>query len=158
MSEYRIKLMEPGFQRFSGVMGEIAFEQGVSVEPVAGWLAERLGSAMRVRKLEDNGDEGVSPGVSQQILDSGRVAFGSTTERAAEVVKNSEKPAEKAQTLPVYTRAELEEIADDKGIQGLREAIEPYGVKGRKIVELINAVMQIQRDMGRSTDNEPEDA
>ncbi|MCY1555013.1 hypothetical protein D9M68_916320 [compost metagenome] len=42
--------------------------------------------------------------------------------------------------LPVATYEELVQIADEKGIAGLRAIAEPLGIKGRKVVELIDAL------------------
>lgn len=145
----KVKLTEPGFGNFTGVMGEITFEDGVSVESVEHWLAERLGSAMRVHTVDATGKEGASPGVSQQILESGTVAMGSTKEEVAEAPR---KPSQGVLALPVRTREELEAIADDKGIQGLRDEVAPYDVKGRKIAEIIDAAMQKQRALGLPVD------
>jgi hypothetical protein len=44
----------------------------------------------------------------------------------------------------VYTREELEKIADDKGIAGLREIADPMGVKDNSIMGLIKEIIQAQ--------------
>lgn len=46
----------------------------------------------------------------------------------------------------VYERAELEKIADEKGIAGLREIADPMGVKDNSINGLIKEILQAQGD------------
>jgi hypothetical protein len=43
-----------------------------------------------------------------------------------------------------YTREELEKIADEKGIKGLREIADPLGLKSNSIVPLIDSILEKQ--------------
>lgn len=56
------------------------------------------------------------------------------TETAAENVK-----------MPVYSRAELEEIADEKGITGLRSIGDGYAVKSNSIEGMIEKILTAQK-------------
>lgn len=47
-------------------------------------------------------------------------------------------------TQTTYTREELEKIADEKGIKGLREIADPLGLKSNSIVPLIDSILEKQ--------------
>ena len=52
---------------------------------------------------------------------------------------------EATSTTPTnYTREELEKIADEKGIKGIREIADPLGLKSNSIVPLIDAILEKQ--------------
>lgn len=53
--------------------------------------------------------------------------------------------AEEALT-PIYTETDLAEIAERKGIKGLREIAEPMGVRARSIGEMIAAILHRQKN------------
>lgn len=43
-----------------------------------------------------------------------------------------------------YTREQLEQIADEKGMAGLRRVADEFGIKGKSIPGLIEAILQKQ--------------
>jgi len=47
-------------------------------------------------------------------------------------------------TVKIYSREELEKIADDKGIKGIREISDPLGLKSTSIVPLIDMILEHQ--------------
>lgn len=60
---------------------------------------------------------------------------------ADEVVEITEATS----TTPTnFTREELEKIADEKGIKGIREIADPLGLKSNSIVPLIDAILEKQ--------------
>ena len=48
-----------------------------------------------------------------------------------------------AKVTRFYTLEELEKIADNKGLKGLREVAKPLGIKGTSINGLIEAIMEV---------------
>lgn len=151
----KIRLKEKGFENYTGQMGAILFKNGVSVRDVLEIDKRRLAGVMYV--VDENGVQ-----VSTKQDASGAVAVvGRETKEQAPVVErvggdDSEMPVfthpEKKKTkeepkkvVPEtrYTIADLEAIADEKGINGLREIANPLGIKAtsiRKLIEEIHAV------------------
>lgn len=66
--------------------------------------------------------------------------------KEAEALENEIAQAEDEQKaeVKVYTKEELEEIADEKGIKGLREVADPMGVKDTSIEGLISEIIAAQ--------------
>ena len=153
----KIRLKEKGFESFTGFMGEVEFKDGVSVEDVPRMFADRIAAAMRTEtvdgkeigelaRLRENKDMPAPDVISQQ------------TKRDQEEAKEAKEEAKEEPkgdiveewTMPEmtwYTKEELGAIADEKGIEGLREIAEPLGVKGRAIIEIINGVVKKQEEV-----------
>ena len=54
-------------------------------------------------------------------------------------------PAENIEEKVVkYTREQLEQVADEKGMAGLRRIADEFGLKGKSIPGLIEAILQKQ--------------
>lgn len=125
----------------TGNLAQFAFKDGVSVENVSRADAERLGSSMRVYDAE----------TGEQISKIHRMTAGrslgfipkeqSEQPQSEPVVEKAIK--ESVQVAPElnYTREQLEAIADEGGLKGLRDFAEPYGVRGKSIVGIIDELM-----------------
>ncbi|MET2951334.1 immunoglobulin domain-containing protein [Vibrio owensii] len=48
-------------------------------------------------------------------------------------------------TQALYTREELEQVADSQGIAGLREIADRHDIRGRSIQELINELLEVRQ-------------
>lgn len=139
----RLRVIESGWDGYSGYVGTVLFERGVSVDLVSFREQQILGGILRVESM-DEGEEGTQLGPAAELV------------RSRDIDADHERVAATAQGVPVgehgevrlaverYTREELEEIADRRGISGLRDIAAPYGVKGRSITELINEILQAQ--------------
>lgn len=150
MKPRRLKIVEPAFLGYSGPLGEEMFENGVSVHPVSYLVAQRLGSVMQ---LVDAADETtfVSPIEEMRRLRSVPannvqvLAVGSGVLVEGELVPASSR----------YTRADLEEIADKRGLTGLREIANPMGVGARAINDLIERILETQASVDAPTASPP---
>lgn len=60
------------------------------------------------------------------------------------LAETSSEPDGETEPVRLYTKEELEAIADEKGIAGLREISDPMGVKDNSIVGLIKEILQAQ--------------
>lgn len=60
------------------------------------------------------------------------------------LAETSSEPEGENHPVRFYTKEELEAVADEKGIAGLREIADPMGVKNTSIVGLINEILQAQ--------------
>ena len=137
MKAQRLKITERGWENFSDYLAGVKFENGISVDPVAPAIANQLGSALRVEAIDDAAQVGNA------------AVLKAMHKQRAEVVPPRGTPTEATTTTnktetDKYTREQLEQIADEHGIAGLREIGEKYGIKGRGIVELINEILKAQ--------------
>jgi hypothetical protein len=124
----KIRLLQPGWETFTGNFGGVEFVDGLSVADANTREASRLANVVRC-ELED----GSNPSASQVALDSQGTVMQVGDDRA---------PA----PAPVrYSREALEEIAGAKGIKGLREVGDPLGVKASGIADLIDAILKAQQ-------------
>lgn len=152
----KLRLTQPGWESYSGQMGVLFFENGLSTADVRPLDAKRM-AAFMLCVWED----GTSPNVAQSILDNADTPApvvnpdseaehdqqaedgvpSAPVEPAVVVTPPVVDPAKPA--AKVYTRDELAAIADKEGIKGLR-AIAPEGVKNTSIVGLIDEILQHQ--------------
>jgi hypothetical protein len=128
----KIKIVGAGWQGFTGYFGMTEFVDGVSAHEVSDIEAKRIAAVVQVETLE-----GTDPSAAQQIIDS----------RAQPLILATTPVVEApVQDKPVmdHTAEELAAIADKGGIKALREAAEPFGVKGKSITEIIAALMALK--------------
>lgn len=156
----KVRLTQSGFETYTGQMGVMFFEDGLSTTDVSLNDAIRLSAVMSAswengesvsiaQRLIDEADTGAP--IMRQIGDeAGDVTSeasesdeslveevasedGSTEEEASPATKASEN---------AYTAEELAAIADKDGINGLREIAEPHGIKNNSIRGLIEAIVK----------------
>ena len=129
----KIRIIEPGSERFTGDFGPVPFLDGVSTRDVTAREAGLLAGLIRCETVEDAPR---NPSMSQQIIDSHCVSMD------AEMKGDSQRiivdPKKK------HTRGELEAIADKHGIEGLRPLGNELHVKGTSIVKLIEFILKAQ--------------
>ncbi|MDR9847024.1 hypothetical protein [Herbaspirillum huttiense] len=154
----KIKLTQPGYETYSGQMGVIFFEEGMTTTDVRAGDAVRLAAQFLCEW--ENGD---SVSVAQSILDHAHTttndlpaeltadqALAQETQAFVQVFGNNANPnevvveSEQIKDGRIYTEAELGEIADDAGIAGLRAIGDPLGVKGNSISGLIAGILAKQ--------------
>lgn len=136
----KIKLVGRGWTQATGLYFGVEFKDGVSVSPVAPAQVRLIGSVVQIEVLE--GDD-----VRPAFLDTQRSVKAevapprkSVAERQGEVEKVERKVEEIKQAK--YTREELEKIADEKGIVGIREIATSLGIKGRQIGGMIDDIVE----------------
>lgn len=135
----KIKLTQEGWAGYTGQMGVLQFEDGVSTTDVPFRDAARMSAVMNC-EFED----GSSCNPAQRLLDTMGQAAVVGRETEVETVAppvSTVVPSLTEQPVNVkgaeYTVAELEEIADAKGIVGLRDIATPLGIKSNSITGLI---------------------
>lgn len=140
----KIRMTDAGYASFTGAFGTVNFENGVSVDEVSSAEARLIGAIVSIEALED----GEFKSDSQKLMDAKDMpASMETLPTLAQLmsegkVKSPETKSEPEQPKQLeYTKEALEEIADKKGIAGLREIGDPMGVKGASITKLIDGIL-----------------
>lgn len=162
----KLKLTGAGFENYTGQMGVVFFENGLSKYDVMPNDAIRIAST--IGAVWENGDPANLGAIHTQNLmtpapdirqQSGLELLHSITGHAhlnadqvqqysdqvaslTTGVEKQESTAKKAE--PKYTQEALEKIADESGIAGLREIAAEFDVKGNSIATLIKAIMNAQ--------------
>lgn len=142
----KIRMIESGYESFSGYFGTVEFKDGVSVGNVSDVEARFFASVISVECVEDGKD----PGANAQFQAALKMEATSTDLptlaelRASGKIADEVKVEARAVAQGTYTAEQLEQIADKKGIAGLREISDPLGIKGTSIAKLIEAIMEKQ--------------
>ncbi|MCJ8600994.1 hypothetical protein MWH03_00170 [Klebsiella pneumoniae] len=146
MKEAKVQILEPSLSGYTGVLCGAEFKNGISVRELSFIEQQRLCAVMRAVTIDGNN---VSP--------AGMLVAGS--HKTASEARLEEKTAEPVTTLPrgqkaevsetaapapVYTREELEAVADAEGIKGLRVIGDTVAVRGKTIPALIDAILKAQ--------------
>lgn len=182
MTKRKLKLTGGGFGNFTGQMGVIYFQDGLSVNDVHPNDALRIagtigavwedGSAANVGDIynlnihasapmgkdarKDPHTSAVYGGDAHEAIarsnEIARMQFRATgvqtpdIEPARKVEPSEEQESEsedaEVKTSLGYTRAELEALADEKGMAGLRELANTHGIKGTSIANLIDNLLK----------------
>jgi hypothetical protein len=137
----KLRLKEPGFETYSGQMGVMDFENGLSLKDVLTIDAVKLSCFMYVEW-----EDGTSPSITQSILDNANTPapiIGDGRPTAEQPVEKEKTPVIEA-TTAFYSEVDLGKVADKDGISGLRAIAENLGVKGKSIKELIDGILKAQ--------------
>lgn len=147
----RLKLANPAWAGYTGTIGTVDFVNGVSAYPVPRQIADRISAAIRMIEVDEDGNEVKAAGVANRLIAD--AAMRAPVPAALKVQSEDERKAEdlddtlknnKAPTDKFYTHEELQAIADEKGIKGLREVAAPWNVKNKAIPGLIEAILGAQ--------------
>ncbi len=141
----RIRITQEGWAGFTGNIGGVEFADGVSIETVPQIAADRI--ACSVLCVNADSEAGEQVGISARYIENQAIQMD--VEEALPVITDEEIAASivaaSQKTVEVYfTGEELEAIADEKGINGLRAIAEPLGVKARAIPDLISNILKAQ--------------
>lgn len=146
----RIKIVETGWENYTSELCGVQFVDGVSKEPVPRHQADRVGAIIKVVEIDKDG-EGASVGQASRMVNGVTIAApvvnGMRQPSGDEIEAERKLMASKAGTRPAsvfYTREALEEIADHKGLKGLREVAAPWDVRDRAIPALIKEILAAQ--------------
>lgn len=145
----KIKIIEPGYEGFTGQFGTVDFVDGVS-EELSSAEVNLLASIVKVVDVETEQETGnlaveaaaykvVAEHVNYPTL--AEIASGAQPEGvvAAAVAQVQEQKQPEA-----WTREALEEVADKGGIGALRKIGDVLKVRGTSIAKLIDAILAAQ--------------
>lgn len=152
-----LKIVSTGFETYTGNLGGVDFVDGVSVDPVPRVFANRLTAAFRMVEIEEDGSE-VEAGVAHRLIADAekRAPVLEPLERQTEEEKVAEsveiiKQADTA-SVTIYTKDELEAILEKDGIKGLRAVAEPWKVKDRSAIKLMELILVAQAQYSEQRD------
>lgn len=156
----KLRLTQPGFTRYTGQMGVIQFEDGLSTTDVLPIDAIRMAAVMLCLW-----EDGSSPSIAQSILDNADTAAPmfekaeptpasasapeSTTDAKPECQLDTQSGTQSDQQsgqqseppAVTYTEDQLAAIADKEGIKGLRVIGDALGIKANSIKDMIAAIL-----------------
>lgn len=135
----KLRLKESGFETYSGQMGVMNFEDGLSTNDVLVIDAVKLSCVMHVEW-----EDGTSPSVTQSLLDNTDTPAPIVGDGKVAVKDEVKVAASKVISDTNYTEGQLGKIADKDGIGGLRVIAESLSVKGKSIKELIDGILKAQ--------------
>lgn len=160
----KLRLTGNGYTNFTGHMGSVYFENGLSALDVLPVHAVRIGSTFGAQwenGVSTNPAElAVSNASMGAMNDSQETVFNQRLMEAQihdanQAQTHLQKVAELGMTatidpkaklpqpeLKTFTREQLEAIADESGLAGLREVASQMGVKGKSISELIERTLE----------------
>lgn len=149
----KLRITQKGFENYSGQMGMILFKDGVSVYDVKERDALRLSALFNVT-WETGEYVKVTKVEVEPTAPVGRETYLAPTDGKPEEVGGNDGSVQYVEStivdseVPVkivkrYTLDELEAIADQEGINGLRKIAGPMGIRGTSINGLIEQIMSV---------------
>jgi Ran GTPase-activating protein (RanGAP) involved in mRNA processing and transport len=168
----RIKLIGKGYDKFNGPLGAFEFLEGVSVEDLSKRDADRIGSLVPTVNYESgeevNAGKSFDEATNSMTVDSVMEASNlqkttlatsipedeSTTsedetseDEDSEDETSEDEDSEDEAVVMLYTEAELGEIADTEGMDGLRDIAERLDVKGTSFTSIISKILSKQVEL-----------
>lgn len=142
MKSAKIRLLESQFREYTGPLCGVMFENGLSVSELSFIDQRRICASMRAETVD-----GVNVSISgaygdNYSLDSGEAKRSEISAPEVNIIET--KTQETQSKVAVYTREELEAVADSEGIAGLRVIGNSLGVKAKNIDKMISAIMSAQ--------------
>lgn len=138
MKSAKVKLLESTFKGYTGLLCGVQFEDGVSVAELPYVDQQRICASMRAETV-DGRNVSASGAYSERYA----VNAENIQEHVAEPVTNLVRGTADS-GIQIYTREELEAVADSEGIAGLRLIGGTLGVKAKGIVEMIDGILKAQ--------------
>ena len=134
----KLKLIGKGWEKFTGHIGVTEFKDGLSVK------GESEIHKMDVNRLTCTIGAQWSDGAPSSVGEGYEASKNNPAPTAQEQADRDSAAAEAAKgPQHAYTAEELGEIADAKGIAGLREIAEPLKIKAGSIKALIEAIVKV---------------
>lgn len=147
MEPKHLKITESGFENMTGLLGDIEFENGVSVGPLTPFQASRISSAMRAEFVDGTNSSPAGLLVSEREAQAPvveKLPMGVVEKPLTGVEKYLQNLATQKPKSPKYSQEQLEAIADKDGIAALRVIGEEFKVKATSIPKLIQAILKAQ--------------
>lgn len=145
-----LRLIQKGYEGYTGPIGSYEFANGVSVSQLVRPDRDRIAAAFECSEFETAGGSENLAGVAHRLVAESK-AMSEAHEPLARQT-DDEKEIENASAAlagepmrQIFTREDLEAVADKKGLAALREVAKPWDVKHRSIPALISLVLTAQQ-------------
>ncbi|MBD0905662.1 hypothetical protein ACLH2J_24670 [Klebsiella michiganensis] len=138
MKSAKVKLLESTFKGYTGLLCGVQFEDGISVQELPFVDQQRICASMRAETID-----GRNVSAAGAYSERYNVTTENLKEHVAEPVTNLDRGTVQP-GIQMYTREELEAVADSEGIAGLRLIGGNIGVKAKGIVEMIDGILKAQ--------------
>lgn len=138
MKSAKVKLLESTFKGYTGLLCGVQFEDGISVHELPFVDQQRICASMRAETID-----GRNVSAAGAYSERYNVTTENLKEHVAEPVTNLDRGTVQP-GIQMYTREELEAVADSEGIAGLRLIGGNIGVKAKGIVEMIDGILKAQ--------------
>ena len=140
----RVKIIEPGWEKFNDQLGGTPFTDGVSDDHLSRPDIDRIAATLRIETFD-----GDYVPINERIIERHNPApqEASVTEKSAEQIAVDAAISEAREIgapTHIWTKETLGQVADEKGIVGLRDIADPMGVKNVKITGLIDGILAHQ--------------
>lgn len=129
---FLVRIDKAGWETFTGQLGMVPFENGVSTRPLTEIEMRQIGASIRIVRLES--DEQVGPAVT--MVNARSVS--------AEVKTPLPTVEEEPEVTLEFDRDALEKLADEGGIKAVREVAAKFNVKGVGIDKMIDDILAAQ--------------
>lgn len=139
MRSRRLKIIEPALKGYNGFIGAHEFVDGVTPYPVSWIEADQIGASIQVEDADEEGHV-ISPVMR---MHHGRT-LAADDPSVQSVGMGVEVDGEIRQIAQFYTHDELGQIADRRGLQGLRDIGNCWGVSARSVTDMIERIMKAQ--------------
>jgi hypothetical protein len=146
----RLRITATGWSSFTGHFGSTEFKDGVSVNPLDRKAIDHVSALVGCELVDENGNDAGEAGIAARMI--GALGVGNDDYSAPRLAMQSELDAENLrlrtengrQPTKIYTKEELETIAEKESIKGLRQISDKWHVHDRSIPRLIAAVLRAQ--------------
>lgn len=158
----KVKIVQKGFETYTGPLAHFEFKNGVSVEPIPAYEVDRISASVKCVTVDEDGAETVA-GVAERLVThaQSRAAPRATFQMQTHDQKVEEEVGialkELSDDRKLYTEAELDEVIDEGGISALREVARIWGVKAKAIPVLRKMVLDAQEEYLKKSGKRLED-
>ena len=136
----KVRIDEVGYENYTGQLGMLVFENGVSISDVSENELNRMSVVVRLIDAENVEKQvGSLVDYNKNIETKFPTEKSYATEREAAMVNVGDDIPTTVATE--YSKEQLEALADKEGINGLREVATPLNVKGTSIGGLIENIL-----------------
>ena len=138
----RLKIIEKGLDNYTGLFGDVDFVDGVSSDLVGWQEAHRLGANVQIVDA-DNLDYQIGPVAEyERNLNTPADAHVVKAVDGGVIQPNGEIKL----AVQRFSPEELENLASEKGLHGIRELARAHGKTGRSIQDCIEVILEAQGD------------
>lgn len=136
----KLKITQAGWETYTGNLAGVEFVNGVATEDASPFICQHVAACIQVEDIET----GKNPSASQMLVDAKNTEMDASMQ-APDItqVDAGASIAAVGVNSVVWTKKELEAVAAEKGIQGLRDIAEDHpSVKANSINKLLENILK----------------